>query len=97
MDLHSAGSMVGTLSLTMIMVIFLTKPFFSTENDKCLNKDEDSGDEAARATEAAHLKETILDSLEELEIAMKTGDLSQEEYEEQKRIILEDASSMIEG
>jgi hypothetical protein len=94
MDFFSLLSLVTTLILSLLAVVLLSRPFFLEKETLDSGNADVSG---MNADERALKKEMLLESLEELELARKNGILNEEQFNEQKELIMQDASTLLEG
>jgi hypothetical protein len=102
-DLETTYVLVFTLIISMSVVLVLINPFIespvdaaSAENSQSLkNKGIESQDARLRREDYNTSKSLVLDSLEDLELAKKTGMLTEEEYLEQKKLLMSDASLIL--
>ena len=94
MDFFNTFSLVLTLIFSLISVILLSRPFLLDE--KSLHEKDTDTSEMDR-DERSIKKEMILESLEELEMAKKNQFITEEQYEHQKALIMQDASVLLEG
>jgi hypothetical protein len=92
MDSMFAFRVVVTVLLAMGIVFVLFRPFLLP--DHALVPSQKNNDDLTLLDKAKN-KEIVLDSLEELELARQGALLSEEEYLEQKELLLKDASGLL--
>lgn len=102
-DLEATFVLVFTLIISMSVVLILINPFIENPADAAnaynsqslKNKSVESQDDRLRREDYNASKSLVLDSLEDLELAKKTGMLTEEEFLEQKKLLLSDASLIL--
>jgi hypothetical protein len=92
MDSMFVFRIVVTVLLAMGIVFVLVRPFLLPERSLVPGR---KNNEELALLDKAKNKEIVLDSLEELELARQGGLLSEEEYLEQKELLLKDATGLL--